>query len=85
MPKQETEAKLQELDKRLQEGWNNLHSINESRLEAVRNVVREQWAEQQKQAGAKKDRAASKGPKKDVSKEQGKTRRGKDHDEGHSH
>jgi len=56
MSKQEAEAKLEQLNQRLQEGWNNLHSIKESQLEAVRNVVSKQWSEQQKIGAEQKKR-----------------------------
>jgi len=84
MPSSDAEAKLQELEKRLKAGWEKVHSLKESHLEAVREVVREQWAERQQQAAAKKDRAAPKQPKQDASKSQRKSR-SQEHDEGHSH
>ena len=76
MPERDSEAKLQELDRRLQEGWNNLHSINQSRLEAVRNVVREQWAERQEQIAQRKERAAKQSKQSQAKKQkQGKSKR----------
>ena len=86
MSKQDAEAKLNELDRRLQEGWNNLHAIKESQLEAVRDVVREQWNEQQKQASQKQGRAAKDSASKSKSQKQDKTKRltqAQDEEQGH--
>ena len=81
MPSSDAESKLQALEKRLKAGWEKAHPIKESHLEAVRDVVREQWAERQQKAAAKKDRTAAR--RKTKPKSQGKSR-SQEHDEGHS-
>ena len=70
------EAKLQKLASRLNRGWAVLHPAKEKHLEAVRTVVREQWASQQKTIPKQKV-AKTTAPKK-KSKSASK-------DHGHSH
>ena len=75
MSKQEAEAKLQNLSQRLEEGWNNLHSLKESQLEAIRDVVREQYNEQQQKFAQQRRRAQkSQSKKSDQSKAKGKSK-----------
>ena len=44
----QSEAKLQKLAKHLHRGWAKLHPATENDLAAVREVVRQQWEQEQK-------------------------------------
>lgn len=55
MPDQNTDADaaLTKLGQRLRSGWAKKHPVSDKSLESVRDIVREQWEQEQKVKGEK--------------------------------